>query len=346
MEARVLALSVTINWLLINKISQIDRFDAEWSGIERLQEQDLKQLRYVATISSVGASTRIEGSKLSDPDVEKLLAEITIQKLDDRDEQEVAGYFNVLDLIVGSFQDVDVTEGNVKNLHNMLLGQSAKDDWHRGDYKQQSNVVEATFPDGSRQVIFETTPPGFPTQDAMRALIDWYRSDQETHPLVKCALFTYEFLSIHPFQDGNGRLSRLLSTLTLLQNGYRWIQYISFEHEIERRKTDYYRILRTCQAARPHENVSEWIHFYFDCLLTIQKNLMAKLNPIGSASGLSPRDNAILSVIRQQPGIKSGALSKRMNIPQPTMKKILADLHARNLIQRFGTGAGTNYAVT
>jgi Fic family protein len=125
---------------------------------------------------------------------------------------------------------------------------SKKDEWHKGDYKQHTNAVEASYPDGIKQIIFQTTEAGFATQDAMRALNDWYKKDKNTHPLVKSALFAYEFVSIHPFQDGNGRLSRLLSTLLLLKNGYNWIQYVSFEHKIENRKSEYYRVLRNCQA--------------------------------------------------------------------------------------------------
>lgn len=153
---------------------------------------------------------------------------------------------------------------------------SKKDQWHKGNYKQHSNAVEANLPDGTKQIVFQTTEAGFPTEDAMRNLIDWYVNDKTTHPLVKCALFTYEFLSIHPFQDGNGRLSRLISSLLLLKNGYNWIQYVSFEHEVENRKPEYYRVLRSCQSQRPNENVSDWGNFFFDALKNIQEQLMQK----------------------------------------------------------------------
>lgn len=168
------------------------------------------------------------------------------------DALEVIGYFDVLGIIAESYDNIDISESSIKNLHNILMKYSTKDAWHKGDYKKQSNTVEATFPDGAKQVIFKTTDPGYPTQIAMRQLVDWYNSDSQTHPLVKSALFAYDFVSIHPFQDGNGRLSRLLSTLLLLKNGYKWIQYVSFEHEIESRKTEYYKVLMSCQAQRPN----------------------------------------------------------------------------------------------
>ncbi len=266
MKNQVFNLFIDVNWQLINLISQIDRFDAQWTTIEKREGQSLKQLKSIATVRSVGASTRIEGSRLSDKEVEVLLENIDITKIEDRDSQEVVGYFNVLDLISDVYSDIEITESGLKNLHNLLMKYSTKDDWHKGDYKQFSNAVQATMPDGSKQVIFQTTPEGFPTQDAMRRLVEWYNSDKDTHPLVKSALFAYEFVSIHPFQDGNGRLSRLISTLLLLKNGYNWIQYVSFEHEIENRKTDYYRVLRNCQAQRPNEDITEWIHFFFSSL--------------------------------------------------------------------------------
>src|SRR5690606_8521124 len=201
------------------------------------KRQSLKKLKSIATVRSVGASTRIEGSKLTDEEVDILLKNMDISKLQERDEQEVVGYYEALDVIDENFEEIPVTENGLKNLHNLLLKYSEKDRWHRGDYKQHSNAVEANMPDGTTQIIiFQTTAPGFPTEDAMRELITWHDADKDTHPLVKCALFCYDFVSIHPFQDGNGRLSRLLATLLLRKYGYKWIRYVSFEHEIESQK--------------------------------------------------------------------------------------------------------------
>lgn len=345
MENKVHTFSLTINWELIRLISQIDRFDASWTTIEKKEGQSLKQLKTVATVRSVGASTRIEGSKMSDEEVEVLLKEIDITKIADRDSQEVVGYFETLDLISESHEEISITESNLKNLHNILMKYSQKDEWHKGNYKQHSNAVEAKLPDGTRQIIFQTTEAGFPTQDAMRYLIDWYVNDNETHPLVKCALFTYEFVSIHPFQDGNGRLSRLLSTLLLLKHGYKWIEYVSFEHEIESRKTEYYRVLRSCQAQRPNEDVTDWIRFFFDALGNIQNQLMIKLESKGVETRLSPREKSILTFIENNSGCKSGDIAKKLGIPSPTVKRILPELIVKNLIEKFGTGPGTNYSI-
>lgn len=345
MDNKVHTFKLKLDWKLIRLISNIDRFDASWSSIERKEGQSLKQLKAIATVRSVGASTRIEGSKMSDEEVEVFLKDIEITKVSDRDTQEVLGYFETLDLISESFDDIPITESSIKNLHSILLKNSEKDDWHRGVYKQHSNAVEAKMPDGTKQIIFQTTEVGFPTEDAMRSMVEWYQNDAETHPLVKSALLAYEFVSIHPFQDGNGRLSRLLSTLALLKNGYKWIQYVSFEHEIENRKTEYYRVLRNCQGQRPHEEVTEWIRFFFDALSNIQKQLMDKLERQGTETKLSPREKSILTFIENHAGCKSGEIAKKLAIPNPTVKRILSELAKQNLIEKYGSGPATNYTI-
>jgi Fic family protein len=345
MKNEVHTFTINLDWELLALVSNIDRFDASWTSIEKKEGQSLKQLKAIATVRSVGASTRIEGSKMSDDEVEFLLKEIDITKIADTDSQEVVGYFETLELISESYDDIPITESGLKNLHNVLLKYSKKDEWHKGDYKQHSNAIEVKRPDGTRQIMFQTTEAGFPTNDAMRLLIDWYIDENKTHPLVKCALFAYEFVSIHPFQDGNGRLSRLLSTLLLLKHGYKWIQYVSFEHEIESRKTEYYRVLRSCQTQRPNEDVTEWIRFFFDALANIQKQLMIKLESKGIETRLSPREKSILTFIENNAGCKSGDIAKKLGIPNPTVKRILPELIKKNLIEKYGNGPGTNYSI-
>lgn len=345
METNVHTLLVSLNWVLINNISSIDRFDASWTTIERQEGQSLKQLKSIATVRSVGASTRIEGSKLSNAEVKVLLENIDITNIEDRDTQEVIGYFETFDLISESSDDISITEGSIKQLHALLMKHSEKDQWHKGDYKQHSNAVEATYPDGTKHIIFQTTEPGYPTQEAMQALIKWYEEDTETHPLVKSAIFSYEFVTIHPFQDGNGRLSRLISSLLLLKNGYKWIQYVSFEHEIESRKAEYYQVLRNCQSNRPNESVTEWLAFFLDCLMNIQAQLMQKLEESGRSAQLSPREKAIITFISNNPGCKSGDIATRLAIPNPTVKRTLAELVKQNLIAKHGSGSGTNYSI-
>ena len=345
MDNRVYGFKLDIDWKLINLISEIDRFDANWTAIERKEGQSLKELKSIATVRSVGASNRIEGNKMSDEEVDVLLQKMDVTKLTDRDSQEVVGYFEVLDLIAETYPNINLTENHIKSLHNSLMKYSAKDQWHKGNYKVHSNAVEASFPDGSRQIIFQTTEAGFATEDAMRQLVNWYNSEKEVHPLIKVASFVYDFLSVHPFQDGNGRISRLMSTLLLLKNGYKWIQYVSFEHEIENRKNEYYEALRSCQAQRPNEDITVWIQFFLSCLSNIQSQLKLKLDRSGLETQLSPKEKSILIIIQNRPNIQSGEIAEKLAIPAPTVKRILAQLFNKGLIEKQGSGRNVSYTI-
>jgi Fic family protein len=334
------------NWMeLAQELSQLDRFDAQWQAIERREQKTLKELKSIATVRSVGASTRIEGSHLSDKEVEVLIENLDIKKLTERDQQEVAGYYETLNLIGESYRDIPVGEGSIRQLHNILMKYSSKDGYHKGNYKINSNRVERTEVDGSKTPIFETSPPGWATQDAMAQLIDWYNNDSTTHPLIRAALFVYEFLSIHPFQDGNGRLSRLLATLLLMKSGYVWIEYVSFEHEIEHRKKEYYQRLMEAQRDRPGEDVTEWVYFFLDCLKNIQGQLLQKVKEKEKRESVGVREQHIYAMVENNPGISSGEIAERLKIPSSTVKRVLADLvSSRNLIVH-GAGRGTGYSI-
>jgi hypothetical protein len=182
MENRVYDFKLNINWELINLIGETDRFDARWTAVERREGQSLKQLKSIATVRSVGASNRIEGNRMSDEEIDVLLQKIDISKLTDRDSQEVVGYFDTLDMIAESFENIAITESNIKSLHNTLMKYSAKDEWHKGNYKTHNNVVEATFSDGTRQIIFQTAEAGFATEDAMRRQKAWQKGWEIYYP--------------------------------------------------------------------------------------------------------------------------------------------------------------------
>jgi Fic family protein len=345
MANKIHTFQLDIDFKLLNELSGIDRFGGSWSIIEKREGyRTLKQLKSIATVDSVGASTRIEGSKMTNDEVRALIFNnIKIEKLVERDQQEVIGYFNVLDVISESFQDITISESSIKNLHNILMKYSEKDQWHKGNYKQHPNSVEAKNPDGTKTTIFETTPPGFETENAMRLLVGWYNADNTTPSIIRSAIFVYDFLSIHPFQDGNGRLSRLLGTLLLLKHGYSWIRYVSFEHEVESRKVEYYNVLMDCQQQRPGENVTPWILFFLDCLGNIQNKLMQKLDVQQNENQMSPREKMIYSFVDSHPGCKSGEIAEKLNLPLPTVKRILSEMVAGNFLTKYGSGAGTNY---
>src|ERR1035441_2408771 len=172
---------------VLTLIAEIDEFKGAWRALGTLAPERLSALRRVATIESIGSSTRIEGSKLSDRDVERLLANLEIKSFATRDEQEVAGYAEVMETIFHAWAEIPITENYIKQLHRDLLQYSEKDDRHRGEYKTLPNSVAAFGEDGQQiAVVFETASP-FDTPRLMAELVAWLREAQELkrlHPLL------------------------------------------------------------------------------------------------------------------------------------------------------------------
>ena len=275
----------TTNQQIIQLIAEIDLFRGKWEHLEQLHPVFLQELKGLATIQSIGSSTRIEGATLSDNEIEQLIADLKVNKLENRDEQEVIGYYDVLELIFDNAEDIHLTENYIMQLHTVLLRYSTKDSGQKGAYKKVSNKVVASYLDGTQRVIFNTTEP-YLVQKEMQELLSWTNKrleNLEYHPLLVVGLFIYEFLSIHPFHDGNGRLSRLLTTLVLIKLDYDFIQYISFEHIIENRKERYYAALMECQRKRntEEERVDTWMLFFLHALKMVTVKLSLKMSNSG-----------------------------------------------------------------
>lgn len=336
---------------IINRISFIDSFKGQWTAIEKKENRYLKQLRHIATIESIGSSTRIEGALLTDAEVEKVLKSVKITNLKSRDEQEVVGYYEVLDVILENHTDIKLSESYIKQLHGMLLKHSSKDTRHRGQYKSLSNKVVANYPGGKQAVIFNTTEPHL-VQKEMSELVGWTNKvleKGELHPLIAIGAFVYEFLSIHPFQDGNGRLSRLLTTLLLLQHGYVFVQYVSFENLIEERKKEYYKALMNGQKNRykKEERIDHWELFFFDCMASLVRKLEKKYQEYSTKSSyLNARQKQILNVIKKKAPLKlSDIVLAIPDINRSTLKKDLLYLLSENSISRIGQGRSTVYFI-
>jgi Fic family protein len=348
-----LAFDFSANQRALKFISEIDRFHGRWELTQKLEGRELQELRSVATIQSVGSSTRIEGSRLSDKEVERLLHKVRITKFESRDQQEVQGYYDALELVLENHADFPMRESTVLQLHGLLLRHSRKDERHRGSYKGLPNSVNATYPDGSKRTIFQTTPPHLVRKE-MEVLLEWTNrkmEEREIHPLLITSLFVYEFLSIHPFQDGNGRLSRLLTTLLLLKAGYGFIQYISFEHQIEARKAIYYRALMNCQGKRKPgrmEDISEWVLFFLGSLKELAAKLERKYRDHSRTDGyLNGRQRSIVELL--QPGTPMKLSDLRAAMPEVnvnTLKKDLQRLVAEGRIRLSGTRKAAVYRKT
>lgn len=263
--------AVQITPEFLSLIASLDEFKGAWRALGTLAPDRLSALRRVATIESIGSSTRIEGSRLSDREVEQLLSNLQIKSFATRDEQEVAGYAEVMELVFSSWQDIALTENHIKQLHRDLLAYSEKDAWHRGNYKTSTNSVMA-FDDAGKPlgVVFETATP-FDTPRLMTELVTWLNDERAAarlHPLLLIGIWVVVFLEIHPFQDGNGRLSRVLTTLLLLQAGYAYVPYSSLESVIEQSKEAYYLALRQTQGTIRTEapNWQPWLVFFLRAL--------------------------------------------------------------------------------
>jgi len=337
------------NQLIIKYISFIDSFKGKWNIVEQRENVYLKELRKIATIESIGSSTRIEGAKLTNVEVKDLLDNLKITNLKTRDEQEVVGYYEVLELIFESYQDIDLTQNYIQQLHQRLLKYSDKDYRHRGNYKNLPNKVVANYPDGTQRVIFNTTEPNL-VESEMNNLLNWTNEqlkNKETHPLIVIGLFIYEFLSIHPFQDGNGRLSRLATTYLLLKQDYQFISYVSFENLIEQKKKTYYEALMDGQKDRYTENekINAWILFFLQSLEVLIQRLEQKYDVFKSRGGyLNDRQKLIKKFIEDNQPIKLLDISKGFpNISINTIKKDLLYLRTEKIINSIGKNRGTIY---
>lgn len=339
------------NQKILNLISQIDLYKGKWNSIEKQENIYLKELRKIATIESIGSSTRIEGGTLTDSEIKELLNNVKITKLKTRDEQEVVGYYDTLEIIYENYDNIRISENYIKQLHQNLLRHSDKDTRHCGQYKSLSNKVVANYPGGMQKVIFNTTEVHL-VDSEMNNLISWTNSqfeNKEIHPLIIVANFIYEFLSIHPFQDGNGRLSRLLTTLVLLQKDYLFIKYVSFENLIEKSKKEYYQALMEGQKKRneENENISKWTLFFLDKLNELTQKLEAKYDIFKSKGGyLNERQKLIKEYLLENQPLKLSDISKKFdNININTIKKDLQYLKKEQVITSIGKGKGTVYII-
>lgn len=336
---------------LLALIAELDEFKGAWRALGRLAPDRLSSLRRVATIESIGSSTRIEGAKLSDQEVAQLLSNIEIKSFTTRDEQEVAGYADVMEMIFERWDVIDLTENHIKQLHRDFLKYLNKDQRHRGEYKTLPNHVEATGADGkSLGVVFETATP-FDTPRLMRELVAWTQRtlrEKQDHPLLCIAAFIVVFLAIHPFQDGNGRLSRILTTLLLLRAGYAYVPYSSLESVIEQNKDSYYVALRRTQGKirTKKPDWQPWVTYFLTALKRQKDRLEKKIERerilLGDLPELSVQ---ILELCRERGRVTVSEISKITGISRNTVKDHVAALTDMSHLVRHGAGRGTWYSL-
>jgi len=342
---------IVITSEILTLVAEIDEFKGAWQALGQLAPDRLYSLKRVATIESIGSSTRIEGAKLSDKEVEILLSNLSIQQLDSRDEEEVAGYAAVMNMIFESYPDITPTENHIKQLHRDLLKFSSKDDWHRGHYKKSANHIEAFDQQGqSLGIVFETATP-FDTPLQMEELVNWMIrafEGKELHPLLIISIFTVVFLAIHPFQDGNGRLSRVLTTLLLLRAGYAYVPYSSLEAVIEQSKDAYYLALRKTQNALKTDTPDwrPWLLFFLRALQQQKNRLKIKIERERILLAQLPELSLkILELAKSRGRVSISEIVILTDAKRNTIKRHLENLVDAKHLQRYGAGRGSWYSI-
>ncbi len=345
-----LAKNLKISPEILKLIAEIDEFKGQWSAISTLTPERLHQLKRVATIESVGSSTRIEGAQLSDSEVEQLLSGVARYSFKSRDEEEVTGYAETMNIIFDSFQEISLTENYIKQLHGILLKYSSKDIRHRGEYKKLPNHVEAYDSSGkSLGVVFQTASP-FDTPFRMKELVEWTLTaiqEDSLHSLLIISLFILHFLAIHPFRDGNGRLSRIVTTYLLLKSGYVYVPFASLEKIIEENKDKYYLALRKSQS-RLHdhkEDPSFWILFFLKSLMSQKNVLIQKINDEEKLTDFSELDRQIIRLIQERETITNRYVQRLTQANANTIKSHLKKLTSQGIIEHHGKGKGSYYSI-
>ncbi|MFA5162806.1 MAG: Fic family protein [Elusimicrobiales bacterium] len=331
-----------------SKLSQIDELKGRWIAGAQLNPQVLGRLKRSVLVTSTGASTRIEGAKLSDEDVEKLVRGLSMQKFMDRDKQEVKGYYELLENVFDSWRHIGFGENVIKHFHKELLKYTGKDELHRGEYKKKENTVKMVDADGKPiATLFETTP-AYLTPKEMLELTEWTKAALEERkypPLLIIGNFIVEFLNIHPFEDGNGRLSRILTNLLLLKEGYLYMPYTSHEKLVEDNKADYYLALRKSQKTikTKREDISPWLDFFLTAFLKQSIMAVELLSQENIEKILSGKQLAIWQYLQTVRDASPGEMAKATKVARPTVNQALDKLLRLKRIERIGLGRSTRY---
>lgn len=336
---------------VVRLVGELDEFKGAWRSIANISPERLARLRQIATVESAGSSTRIEGSALSDEAVEALLSGLNTYSFRSRDEEEVAGYAEAMELVFNSWHEIPFTENHIKHLHGVLLKHSQKDDRHRGHYKTVPNNVEVRDEHGKTVgIVFNTASP-FETPFQMTALVEWTSEallDRDMHPLFVIAVFVVKFLAVHPFQDGNGRLSRVLTTLLLLKSGYVYVPYSSLESVIEANKEKYYLALRRTQTTLNSDQPDwdSWLLFFLRAMQQQKLRLESKIERErilqGNIPALSIR---ILEAIREHGSLQSSDIERLTAESRSTIRLRLNELVSSGQLVRHGKSRATWYTL-
>jgi len=333
-------------------VAEIDAIKTAFRLTGKLAPQTISRLTRSVIVTSTGASNRIEGNRLSDDEVEALYRTLRLRTLKTRDEQEVAGYLEALELVLESYADMKLNEALILQLHRDMLKYSDRDERQRGAYKFGPNRVEAKDQDGNVVgVIFDPTPPHLTPKEMndLVAWLQWSEAENFKHPLIRIGSFIFEYLAIHPFQDGNGRTSRLLTNLLLLQHGYMFASLASHEKLIEERKSDYYLALNRTQGSwkSEKEDIYPWLSFFLSIVKAQAEIALSLVEADDIEALLSEKQLALWrwAQTRNEPTFSRKIAIEALRYPPRTVEAIIKKLVELKRLQRIGEGRGARYRV-
>ncbi len=333
---------------IVASLAAIDEVKGQFKAGLRMTPKAITSLKKSVLVTSAGASTRIEGAKLNDEEVEKVMRGLSVSRFSDRDSQEVQGYLETLQNVFDNYDILPFRESLILSLHKELLKYSTKDELHLGRYKKKENTVGVLGPNSSIvRIMFETTK-AYLTPIEMRELAEWTAAalqENRFHPLLIIANFIVEFLKIHPFEDGNGRLSRVLTNLLMLRAGYTFVHYVSHEQLVEKRKDEYYIALRKSQETfgTNKETIAPWLNFFLSVIKEQAKKAVAYLEEEKLEDILSPKQYKVWMYISNIGEASPGDIADATRVVMPTVRQALNRLLKLDKIKRIGQGPGTRY---
>ena len=327
---------------ILGLVAAIYKYAGKQELYLKQKPHELEKLVEIAKIQSTEASNAIEGIVTTNTRIRQLVEEKTAPR--NRDEQEIAGYRDVLSVIHESFDAIPITKNYILKLHKMLY--SHMNNPLAGQTKTVQNYISATCPDGHTEIVFAPLAP-FETPEALEKICEEYSrviGNFEVEPLIIIPIFIHDFLCIHPFNDGNGRMSRLLTTLLLYRSGFNVGKYISLEAKIAKNKDLYYDALRRSQDGwhEGSEDVVPFIKYLLGTILAAYKDFEDRFSIVGEKL-------PAVEIVRKATLTKIGKFTKRDIIELcPSLSLSSVEGSLRKLVQageikREGVGKGTFY---
>lgn len=333
-----------LNTQIVEKLNMIYEYRGKTAHISLKSKDIVDKLLAVAKIESTDSSNRIEGIATSDDRLKKLMDQKTMPL--NRSEEEISGYRDVLATIHEDYQYIDVTPNNILGLHKQLF-QFTASNWG-GQFKNIDNKIITTYADGHQEVRF-TPPPAYITPELVARLCDAYNSAIQNNtfpPLILAAAFMLDFVSIHPFRDGNGRMSRLLMLLELHQQGFNVGKYISLERLIEKTKKQYYQTLLASSGTAWMKNQNDYlpyIDYFLSIVLQAYRELDSRIDFTKDVEK-SPETLVMARLSeRPQPLSRKEIMSLVPQYGESTIKHVLADLRKSGKVKLIGRGRASRY---